>query len=821
MSIQPPPPSNPNVRPIELEQEMRSSYMDYAMSVIISRALPDVRDGLKPVQRRILYAMLEQGMTAGARYQKSAAIVGEVMKHYHPHGDASIYDTMVRLAQSWVMRYPLVDGQGNFGSVDGDPPAAHRYTEARMSPIAMQVVEDIDKDTVDFVDNYSSTTTEPSVLPALLPNLLVNGSSGIAVGMATNIPPHNLTEVCDGLTHLIDNPEATTEDLTRIIRGPDFPTGGIIYGRDIATVYGTGHGRIVMRAQVEFEESRSGREQIIVRELPYQVNKARLMANIAELVNDRKIEGISDLRDESGRKEAVRIVIELKSNARPHTVLNNLYKHTQLQTTFGAIMLALVDGRPQVLGIKSLLQEYIDYRRDVVTRRTKFLLARAKDRAHVLEGLMKALSHLDEVIRIIRAAADEKTARTTLEQRFELTERQSKAITDLRLGQLSRLEGDRLRQEYEELLKEINRLEDILADARKVDTIVKDELAGLRKKFGDARRTEIRLGDVELSEEDLIPREEVFVTLTNRGYVKRMPLSTYRAQHRGGRGVLGARRSTDEDYVAHSTIASTHSDMLFFTNRGRVFRLRTHEIPDVKRQAKGMPVINLIEVEQRERVTALIDMESFGDEQYLVMVTKLGQIKKTPAAAYSAVRRNGLIAINLQENDELNWVRVSSGGDEVLVVTRQGKGVRFPEKEVRPMGRDTMGVSAVRLLNGDEVAGFDIVNPRGHVLVVTERGYGKLTPMADYPVHHRAGQGVNTIEPKALSTIGEIVGMRVVEDLSEELMVISTMGQVIRIPLEQVNVQGRQTKGVIIMRMSDDDRVGSVAGVGSPGALDA
>jgi DNA gyrase subunit A len=576
-----------------------------------------------------------------------------------------------------------------------------------------------------------------------------------------------------------------------------------------------------MRAQVEFEESRNGREQIIVRELPYQVNKSRLMANIAELVNDRKIEGISDLRDESGRKEAVRIVIELKSNARPHTVLNNLYKHTQLQTTFGAIMLALVDGRPQVLGIKSLLQEYIDYRRDVVTRRTRFLLKRAKDRAHILEGLMKCLDHLDEVIRMIRGAADEKAARTALEQRFELTERQSKAITDLRLGQLSRLEGDRLRAEYEELIKEINRLEDILADARKVDTIIKDELTGLRKKFGDPRRTEIRLGDVELNEEDLIPREEVFVTLTNRGYVKRMPITTYRAQHRGGRGVVGARRSTDEDYVAHSTIASTHSDMLFFTNRGRVFRLRTHEIPDVKRQAKGMPVINLIEMEQRERVTALIDMQSFGEEQFLVMVTKLGQIKKTPVAAYSAVRRNGLIAINLQENDELNWVRVSSGGDEMLVVTRQGKSLRFTEKEVRPMGRDTMGVSAIRLRGKDEVAGFDIVNPRGHVLVVTERGYGKLTPMAEYPTYSRNVQGVNTIEPKALSSIGEIVGMRVVEDLTEELMVISTMGQVIRIPLEQVNVQGRQTKGVIIMRMGDDDRVGSMAGVGSPGALDA
>jgi DNA gyrase subunit A len=814
-------PPHQNVRPIELEQEMRASYMDYAMSVIISRALPDVRDGLKPVQRRILYAMLEQGMTAGARYQKSAAIVGEVMKHYHPHGDSSIYDTMVRLAQPWVMRYPLVDGQGNFGSMDGDPPAAHRYTEARMSPIAMQVVEDLDKDTVDFVDNYSSTTTEPSVLPALLPNLLVNGSSGIAVGMATNIPPHNLTEVCEGLIHLVDSPEATTEDLTKIIRGPDFPTGGIIYGRDIATVYGTGHGRIVMRAQVEFEESRNGREQIIVRELPYQVNKARLIANIAELVNDKKIDGISDLRDESGRKEAVRIVIELKSNARPHTVLNNLFKHTQLQTTFGAIMLALVDGRPQVLGIKALLQEYIDYRRDVVTRRTRFLLKRARDRAHVLEGLMKCLDHLDEVIRIIRGAADEKAARAALETRFELTERQSKAITDLRLGQLSRLEGDRLRAEYEDLIKEITRLEDILADVRKVDMIVKDELAGLRRKFGDPRRTEIRLGDVELNEEDLIPQEEVFVTLTNRGYIKRMPITTYRAQHRGGRGVVGAKRSTDEDYVAHSTIASTHSDMLFFTNRGRVFRLRTHEIPDVKRQAKGMPVINLIELDQRERVTALIDMESFGEEQFLVMVTKLGQIKKTPAAAYSAVRRNGLIAMNLQDDDELNWVRVSSGGDEIIVATRQGKCSRYSEREVRPTGRDTQGVAAIRLRDGDEVAGFDIAKPNGYVLVVTEKGYGKLTAVSEYNSKGRNIQGMYTIDQTKLSKIGEIVGMRVVEDLSEELMVISTMGQVIRIPLEQVRVANRQTQGVIIMRLTDDDRVGSMAGVGSPGALDA
>jgi DNA gyrase subunit A len=811
------------IQPIELEQEMRSSYMDYAMSVIISRALPDVRDGLKPVQRRILYAMLDQGMTAGARYKKCAAIVGEVMKNYHPHGDAPIYDALVRLAQPWAMRYPLIDGQGNFGSVDGDPPAAQRYTEARMSGIAMTLVDDIEKNTVDFGPNYSNDpdVQQPLVLPALLPNLLVNGASGIAVGMATNIPPHNLGEVCDATIRLIDDAEATTEDLTRIIRGPDFPTGGIIYARDIATLYGTGHGRIIMRAQVDFEESKSGREQIIVRELPYQVNKARLLQTIAGLVEDHKLEGISDLRDESGRQDTIRIVIELKSNARPYTVLNNLYKHTQLQMTFGALMLAIVDDRPQVLNLKSLLQHYIDHRRNVVTRRTRYDLEQAKDRAHILEGLLKSLDHLDEVIAIIRGSQDEKTAQASLEARFELSERQSKAIVDLRLGRLTRLESEKVRAEYEEKIKEIARLEDLLANPRLIDGVVKDEISGLRKKFADPRRTEIRLDEVEMNEEDLIPREQVFVTLTHRGYIKRMRLDTYRAQHRGGKGIVGARRSTDEDYIEHSTTANTHSDMLFFTNRGRVFRIRTHEIPDVTRQAKGLPIINLIEVDQGEKVTALIDMEHFSDEQYLVMVTKLGQIKKTPAAAYAAVRRNGLIAINLQDQDELNWVRRSSGGNQVLVVTRRGKGARFTEKEVRPMGRDTMGVGAIRLRKGDEVAGFDIVNPAGHVLVVTENGFGKLTPMSDYPVKSRNIQGVYTVDQTAIPKIGEIVGMRVVEDLSEELMVISTMGQVIRIPLEQVRVSGRQTRGVIIMRLDEGDRVASIAGVGAAGTLEA
>jgi DNA gyrase subunit A len=811
------------IHPIELEAEMRASYMDYAMSVIISRALPDIRDGLKPAQRRILWAMLDTGMTAGARYQKCAAVVGEVLGKYHPHGDTAVYDTLVRLAQPWVMRYPLIDGQGNFGSVDGDPPAAYRYTEARMTAVAMSLVDDIEKDTVDFGPNFANVpgVREPSVMPSLLPNLLVNGASGIAVGMATNIPPHNLGEICDAVVRLVDDPDTTTEDLIRIVKGPDFPTGGIIYTRDIANVYGTGRGRIVMRAQVDFEESKSGREQIIVRELPYQVNKSRLMQNIAELVNDRKIDGIADLHDESGREEKVRIVIELKSNARPHTVLNNLYKHTQLQMTFGALMLAIVDGRPQVLSLKAMLQHYIGHRRNVVTRRTQHDLTTARERAHILEGLTIVLDNLDETIAIIRGAQDEKSAQTALEQRFSLTERQSKAIVDLRLGRLTRLESGKLREEYEELIKKIAQLEDLLANPRLIDGVIKDEVTNLRRRFADPRRSEIRHDELEMNEEDLIPQEQVFVTLTHRGYIKRMSLDNYRAQHRGGKGVVGARRSTDEDYIEHSTTANTHSDMLFFTNRGRVFRLRTHEIPDVKRQAKGIPIINLIEVDQGEKVTALIDMEVFSDEQYLVMVTKLGQIKKTPAAAYAAVRRNGLIAINLQDDDELNWVRRSSGGNEVLVVTRQGKGSRFTEKEVRPMGRDTMGVGAIRLRKGDEVAGFDIVNPNGHVLVITENGFGKLTPMSDYPVKSRNIQGVYTVDQTAIPKIGEIVGMRVVEDLSEELMVISTSGQVIRIPLEQVRISGRQTRGVIIMRLDDGDRVASIAGVGAVVALEA
>ncbi|MGH7640938.1 MAG: DNA gyrase subunit A [Candidatus Dormibacteria bacterium] len=808
------------IRGVELVQEMRQSYLVYAMSVIVSRALPDVRDGLKPVQRRILYAMHEQGMTPGSGHKKCSAIVGEVLKTYHPHGDVAVYDTLVRLAQSWVLRYPLVDGHGNFGSPEGDPAAAHRYTEARMTPIATEMLADIDKDTVDFIDNYSGDATEPVVLPAALPNLLVNGASGIAVGMATSIPPHNLTEVCNGLIHMIDNPEATTEDLMRIIPGPDFPTGGIVYGRDLAQVYGTGHGRVVQRARVIFEESKSGREQIIVTELPYQVNPSRVLETIAELVNNRKLEGVADLRNESGRREGTRLVVELKRDARPYTVLNNLYKHTELQSSFSCILLALVDGQPQILPLRSILHHYLEYRRVVVERRTRFDLERARERAHIIEGLRICLDNLDEVIALIRASSDEARAQRQLEERFGLSERQSKAIVDMRLGRLTRLERERLEQEHAQLLERIAQLGEILASSERVMGVVREELLALRKKYGDERRTEITHGDIQLNEEDLIPREQVVVTLTHRGYIKRTPTADYRSQHRGGKGVMGAKRVGEEDYVEHLQVASTHSDMLFFTNQGRVFRLRTHEVPDVARQAKGTAVINLVELDQGERVTSMLSVNAYSDETYMVMATLRGHIKKTPAAAYASVRRNGLIAMSLSEGDELNWVRISTGGDEILLVTRQGKALRFSEKQVRPMGRDTQGVTAVRLRPGDLVAGADIVREGTHVLVVTQNGFGKLTPIADYPVKSRAIQGVYTLDQHAIAKVGEIVGMKMVQDMSNELMLISTKGQIIRMPLEGVRVSGRQTRGVILMRLEDRDQVGSIAGVAPPGDLE-
>jgi DNA gyrase subunit A len=787
--------------------------MDYAMSVIVSRALPDARDGLKPVHRRILYAMQDQGMTPGARYQKCAAIIGEVLKHYHPHGDQSVYDSLVRLAQDFALRYPLVDGQGNFGSIDGDSAAAYRYTEARLAPIAAELLVDLEKDTVDFGDNYAATRQEPLVLPARLPNLMVNGSSGIAVGMTTNIPPHNLNEVCDAEIHLIDHPDATTEDLMKLVKGPDFPTGGIIIGRDgIASAYGTGHGRLIVRARHTFEEAPNGRERIIVTEIPYMVNKANLVGRIAELVSERKLDGIADLNDESDR-HGMRIVIELKRDARPLTVLNNLYKHTALQTTFGVISVALVDGRPVVLNLKAMLQHHIDHRKQVITRRTRYELERAKERAHLLEGLKIALDNLDAVIKTIRESQDEKQAQEALQTRFKLSEKQSKAIVDMRLGRLTRLERTKIQEEYEAVIKQIAVLEGILASEAKVANMVKDELTELKKKFGDARRTQIDLqGSVELNEEDLVRKEDVVVTLTHRGYAKRVPATTYRPQRRGGKGVLGAAR-VEADFVEHLVISSTHSDMLFFTSHGSVYRLRVHEIPDVSRQAKGLPVANLIDIDPKDKITAVVGITDWAEDRYLMMVTKQGTIKKTPARLYSQVRRNGLIAIDLAEGDELNWVKLSSGSDELLIATSDGKAIRFSEKEVRPMGRDTQGVRGIRLREGGLVAGFDIVRKKAHVLVVSSRGYGKLTPIEEYPSHGRGGQGVYTMD--VTDRTGPLVGMRVVTNREEEqLIVISEGGQVIRIPVEAIRVAGRQTQGVIIMRLDEGDTVATIAGVG-------
>jgi DNA gyrase subunit A len=807
-----------------LLEEMQTSYMDYAMSVIIARALPEVRDGLKPVQRRILYAMNGAGATSGSRYKKCAAYVGDVLKLYHPHGDTAVYDALVRMAQPFSLRYPLIDGQGNFGSVDGDPPAAMRYTEARMTAIAGEMLADIEKDTVDMVPNYDGTEEEPFVLPARIPNLLVNGATGIAVGMTTNIPPHNLREITSAVTYLIENPEATAEDLLRLVQGPDFPTGGIIMGRaGIKQAYATGHGRIVVRARHTFEEAANGRERIIVDELPYAVNKANLVAKIAELVGDRKLDGIADLRDESDR-HGMRIVIELKREARPYTVLNNLYKHTALQQTFGAIMLAIVDGRPQVLGLKQMLQLFIDHRRDVILRRTRFELKRAQDRAHILEGLKICLDHLDEVIQTIRGARDTEDARTQLQDKFGLTERQAQAVLDLTLRRLTQLERARIDEEYEEVIRTIAYLESILASDQKVLMLIIAEMAELAKKYGDDRRTEISDQDAtELSAEDLIPKEEVVVTLTHRGYVKRQPSRTFRAQQRGGIGLRGAkptagadapRGTREEDYTEHLVSTHTHASLLFFTQSGRVFQLRVHELPERDRTAKGVPINNLIEVGPGERVSAVFVRPETDDDggRYMLMVTRKGFIKKTRTREYANVRRNGLIAINLQSGDELLWVAPTSGADEILIASQLGKAIRFHEEEVRPMGRDTQGVIGMRLGRGDLVAGMAVIVPDADLLVVTQRGYGKRTPLAEYPRHHRGGQGVFTL--KITSKVGRLAALRVTSDPEDEILLITASGMVLRTATGSISEIGRQTQGVIVMRLGSDDQVVALAPVG-------
>ena len=813
------------IRPVALEDEMRSSYIDYAMSVIVSRALPDVRDGLKPVHRRILYTMHEMGLRSTAAYRKSAGIVGETMAKYHPHGDLALYDTLVRMAQDFSLRYPLVDGQGNFGSVDGDPAAAPRYTEARLAAIADELLVDIDKETVDFVDNYDGRLRQPTVLPARLPNLLVNGSSGIAVGMATNIPPHNLNEVCEAIKQLIDNPDMTGTELAEHVQGPDFPTGGTIFRFEdqrnsvtgerervdaIRQMYATGRGRVVIRAQVAFEEVRAGKMAVVVTELPYQVNKTSLIEKMADLVTSKRITDVSDIRDESDR-DGMRIVVEVKRDGSPHTVMQQLFKHTQLQTSFSANILALVDGQPQTLGLKPLLQHYITYRRDVVRRRTEFDLARAQERAHILEGLKVALDNLDEVIKTIRAAADVDAARSQLMKRFGLSEPQANAILEMQMRRLAALERKKIEDEYESVIRLIAELEDLLANPRKILVAIKDELSELQRKYGDERKTRIQ-ADVnrELTAEDLVASEDVVVTLSQRGYIKRQAISTFRSQRRGGRGKL-AMITREEDAVRHLLVANTHDNILFFTNRGRVFITKVHTLPEASRQAKGLPIINLpgVQVEQREYVSAIINLPGFEPDHYLFMATRRGMVKKTSLAEYAKIRSNGLIAINLNEGDELQWVGLSDGQSDVILATRKGQAARFHEHEVRPLGRDTMGVSGIRLRPGDEVIGMEVAQlPTQRLLVVTEQGYGKRTDVADFPVKHRATGGViaNSLNPET----GDVAAIRLVGRDDEEMMLITEDGTILRTEVSSVNRYRRASRGVTVMKPGAENRVVSI-----------
>ncbi len=805
------------VRFVNIDSEMRNSYRDYAMSVIVSRALPDARDGLKPVQRRILYAMYQMGLRADSRHRKCAGVVGEVMKNFHPHSDTALYDALARMAQDFSLRYPLIDGQGNFGSVDGDPPAAMRYTEAKLALIAEEMLRDISKDTVDFEDNYDGEMKEPKkVLPARIPNLLLNGSTGIAVGMATNIPPHNLNELCDVIIYQIDNPECTLTDLIERLPGPDFPTGGIILGREgIRQAYSTGNGRVVVRAKAYIEEGRANRYQIIVTELPYAVNKATLIEKIAHLVKDGKIDGISDLRDESDRS-GMRMVIELKRDAQPMKVLNNLFKHTALQTTFGVNMIALVDGgtQPHTLTLKRALTEFIEHRKVVIRRRTEYDLRKARERAHVLEGLKIALDHLDEVIATIRKSQTTETARKNLRTNFKLSEVQAQAILDLRLARLAALERRKIEEEYREVLKAIRDFEDILSRPERVLTIIKADLADLKEKFGDERRTEIRAeANGDLSEEDLIPDVDVVVTLTKSGYIKRIPGDTYRTQHRGGRGITGV-KPKEEDKVEHILHCSTMDSLLFFTDRGKTFQIKVHELPDASRTAKGVPIIQLINIQQDETVTTLLAVGDYASSEYLTMVTKNGRIKRTELRAFASVRSSGLIALGLDEGDELRWVKVTSGEDQMILVTRKGMAIRFNESDVRSMGRTAAGVHAISLRKDDSLVSADSIHVADvkHIclFVIAESGLGKRTRVSDFPVQKRAGLGV--IAMRVIPRTGDLVVANVVED-TDELIFVSANGIVMRTKVEAIRAIGRATQGVMVMRMDDGDRVASFARV--------
>ena len=799
-----------NVRLASIESEMRTSYLDYAMSVIVQRALPDARDGLKPVHRRVLYAMAEMGLRSNTRYRKSAGIVGEVLKSYHPHSDTAVYDTLVRMAQDFNLRYPLVDGQGNFGSVDGDGAAAMRYTEARLTAIADELLADLDKRTVDFRPNYDASTQEPAVLPARLPNLLINGSAGIAVGMATNIPPHNLHEICDAVVHVIDNPEASLEDLLEIVKGPDFPTGGTILGREgIKAAYATGRGRVVIRAKAFVEEAqRGGRYQIVVTEMPYQVNKAALLERIAELVKDGKLDGISDLRDESDRS-GMRAVIELKRDAQPMKVLNNLFKHTALQQTFGVNMLALVENgsQPRVLTLKRALQEYVAHRQEVITRRTEYELERARRRAHILEGMKIALDRIDEVIAAIRRSRTTETARQNLMSGFKLSEAQANAILDMRLARLAALERKKVEDELKEVRIEITRLETLLGDPALILGVIRADMATLKEKYGDERRTRIQDISGVLSEEDLIPEVDVLVTLTGRGYVKRIADGAYRTQHRGGKGITGV-TMREEDTVQHILAANTMDSLLVFTNRGRVYQCKVHELPDAGRTAKGVPIVNLMNIQPDETVTTMLKVKDFSPASFLFFTTRLGRVKRTSLDQFQAVRSTGMIAIGLDGGDELAWVRITNGEDDIVLVTEQGQAIRFHEADARAMGRPAAGVHGIRLGDKDRVIASEVVLPDHDLLVVASKGLGKRTKTDHFSPQGRGGKGVTAM--RLTPRTGLIVAAGMVNS-EQAVMMMNTAGIVIRIPASQIPAIGRATQGVTLMRMDPNEQVVTMA----------
>ena len=798
---------NNRILPIEIAEEMKKSYIDYSMSVIVGRALPDVRDGLKPVHRRILYSMSELNLTPDKPYRKSARIVGDVLGKYHPHGDSAVYLAMVRMAQDFSTRGLLVDGHGNFGSVDGDSPAAMRYTEARMSKLALELLRDIDKETVDFVPNFDESLKEPAVLPSRYPNLLVNGSNGIAVGMATSIPPHNLGEVIDATVHLIDNEECSVDDLMKFVKGPDFPTSAIIMGKEnIAEAYRTGRGKVKVRARAVIEELPKGKQQIVVTEIPYQVNKAKLVERIAELVKDKKVEGISDLRDESNRN-GMRIVIELKRDVNANIVLNNLYKHSQMEETFSVIMLALVNGQPKVLNLKQILYHYVQHQKDVVTRRTKFELNKAEARAHILEGSRIALDNIDAVISLIRASKTTQEAKSGLMEKFGLTDIQAQAILDMRLQRLTGLERDKIEAEYEELIKKINRLKEILANERLLLNVIKEEMLIIKENYADERRTEIRHAEGEIDMRDLIEDEEIAITLTHFGYIKRLPADTYKSQKRGGRGI-SALTTREEDFVKHLVSTTTHSKLLFFTNKGRVFRLNAYEIPEGKRQAKGTAIVNLLQLGPNEKIATLLAIDEKDDNKYLLLATKNGIVKKTDREEFKNINKAGLIAIGLREDDELIGVKVTDGNKDVLLVTKEGMSIRFDENDIRSMGRSAMGVKGITLSNDDKVVSMSLCEEGTDVLVVSENGFGKRTDINEYRTQIRAGKGIKTYN--IAEKTGKLVGAEMVNE-DDEMMIINSDGVLIRLRVNEISLFGRVTSGVKLMKTDDEVNVVSIS----------